>query len=359
MKPWNAWVACLGCAGLCLALVGCGGGSNVADPESDANAAKAPNPGGAAGPPAVVQNEPEPAPVEPAPAPTAVPEAPPPPPPTVTAAAPTATQPMPEPLAINKPETPASPEKPAEPAAMPAAPGAPAAMPAAAPASPNPPGTTPTAAAAGTAPATVADPNAANNPFAVFSETPAASPAATMPPAQPGAPAESFGESATAPAPPAEGNAADGALGYLNASDSGDRGGESGNFHTPLGGAMAFLNALKSKNLEKVAEATALRAPMEAVGTTNQRIFQAILNKEISEEDLAEFAKKLDGYQISGANQAKSTAKIGITISKMEGNSFLRRTITMRHERAGWKVSDISGTGEIKRAIGNMRPRGR
>ncbi len=60
MKSWNTWVACLGCAGLCLALVGCGG-SNVPDPDSDSHAATGSLPQEAP-PPAVAQSAPEPAP---------------------------------------------------------------------------------------------------------------------------------------------------------------------------------------------------------------------------------------------------------------------------------------------------------
>jgi len=121
----------------------------------------------------------------------------------------------------------------------------------------------------------------------------------------------------------------------------------SGSFHNPVDGAKAFLAALKAKNIEKIAEATALRAPLEAKGTTNQKIFQALLNKELGEDDLNELAKTLEGFQISGMNQARSSGQIGITLSKYEKNRYLRRTITMRHEKAGWKVLDISGQGEI------------
>jgi len=199
-----------------------------------------------------------------------------------------------------------------------------------------------------------ADTNSAN-PFAVF-ETPAAAPAGGTTPAQPGASAES---TLAGTSPPAEATT-NNSLAYLNSAGSGDRGGASGNFHTPVGGATAFLNALKSKNLEKVAEATALRAPQEAEGTTNRKLFQAILDKELSQEDLDGVAKMLEGFAITGMNAATSTAKVGLTITKVEGTSQLRRTITMRKEKAGWKVVDISGKGEIKGMIGTMRrPRGR
>jgi len=120
---------------------------------------------------------------------------------------------------------------------------------------------------------------------------------------------------------------------------------------------MAFLEAVKAKNLAKMAEATALRAPLEA-STRNQKIFSAILEQDLATEDLDELAKKLDGYTYAGSNQAKSSGKLGVIFTRPEGTSVMRRTITMRHEKAGWKVLDIGGQGEIEKPIVMPRMRG-
>jgi len=369
MKPWNAWVACLGCAGLCLALVGCGGGSSIPDPDSDANAAQAPVPPQPSAPPVIAQAEPEPAaaPAEPAPAPApaAAPEAMPAPAAAETpTAAPQPTEPadQPESPATNPPAA-AAPKSEATPEATPPAdagtgtPGAPAT--ATAEATPAP-----ATADAAPAPAPAIDPSEANNPFAVFSETSTTKPASAPAPGTAAAPGvmpaegEETGNVDTAGEQPVtETETTEDRLSYLNTAGSGDRGGESGNFHSPWGGATAFLKALEAKDVDKIAEATALRAPLEA-GAGNQRLFQALLDKNLAEEDLAELAKKLEGFKISGMNTAKSTGRVGITVTKAEKNSILRRTITMRHEKAGWKVLDISGQGEIKSPI-MMRGRGR
>jgi hypothetical protein len=46
----------------------------------------------------------------------------------------------------------------------------------------------------------------------------------------------------------------------------------------------------------------------------------------------------------------KSTGKLGIVISKSEKNSSnrLQRTVTVRREKAGWKVLDISSPIEFQ-----------
>ena len=75
-------------------------------------------------------------------------------------------------------------------------------------------------------------------------------------------------------------------------------------------------------------------------------------------QDLDELAKKLAGFQLSGANVPKSSGSIGVTVTKAEGTSILRRTITMRHEKAGWKVLDIGGQAELEKPIIMPRMRG-
>jgi hypothetical protein len=203
------------------------------------------------------------------------------------------------------------------------------------------------------------DANEVENPFAVFSDT--ASTARSKGSMQP--PAVGTSEAPTEGAPadtnsPAEGERPEGALGYLNAAGSSDRGRSTGLYRSPQSAATAFLAALKEKNLAKIAEATALRAPIEAV-TKNQKLFVAILEQNLAPEDLDELAKKLEGYQYAGENQAKSSAKLGIILTKNEGTSVMSRTLTMRHEKAGWKILDISGEREFEKPISMPRPGGR
>ncbi len=145
-------------------------------------------------------------------------------------------------------------------------------------------------------------------------------------------------------APAAERN--EGALGFLEAAAA-NRGNRK-LFNYPNTGAMAFLAAIKEKDLNKIAQATALRAATES---KNQKLFQLILAQELAQEDLDELSKKLSGFTYAGQNQPKESGKIGIIVSKMQGKSTLRRTITMRHEKYGWKVQDISGEGEIQQQI--------
>jgi hypothetical protein len=122
---------------------------------------------------------------------------------------------------------------------------------------------------------------------------------------------------------------------------------EPADFSDPQGAAKAFLDALKSKDLDRLAEATALRSQAEAA-TKNQEIFKRILDGSLSESELADLSKKLDGYSIIGENPARSTGKLQIVIRKNEGTTSYQRVITVRKERKGWGVLDISGPGEIK-----------
>jgi uncharacterized lipoprotein YmbA len=147
---------------------------------------------------------------------------------------------------------------------------------------------------------------------------------------------------------PAEAASPEASAGHLNAAAANR--GEARTYRTPQGGAAAFLAAVKAKDLAKIAEATALHAPYEASGR-NQKLFAAILDQDLAPEDLDELSKKLSGFQFAGTNDPKSSGQLGIIVTKPEGTSVMRRTITMRHEKAGWKVQDISGQGEIEKPI--------
>jgi hypothetical protein len=198
-----------------------------------------------------------------------------------------------------------------------------------------------------------------NNPFAVFSESqaptpPATATAATPPPA--GAPPEGPPPQAAPGAEagaPADAPAGDDGLGFL-AQAVANRGPDKF-FNDPMIAAGFFLDAVQKKDLNRISQATALRAATES---KNTKLFQLILTQELAQEDLDELAKKLDKFQIFSTNVAKSSGRLGIIIRKPEGTSMMQRTITMRHEKAGWKVLDISGEGEIEKPIVMPRMRG-
>jgi hypothetical protein len=129
-------------------------------------------------------------------------------------------------------------------------------------------------------------------------------------------------------------------------------------FRSPVGGVTAFLKALRLKDAAALAEATALHAPMEA-SERNRKIFEAITRQELAEDDLAELAAKLDGFQMSGKNHPKSTNVEEIILTKRSttSNDTLVRTIQVRKEKQGWKVLDIGGQGTLQGPL--MRLRGR
>ena len=77
-------------------------------------------------------------------------------------------------------------------------------------------------------------------------------------------------------------------------------------------------------------------------------MFSAILDGSLGADELDDLAAKLDGFSVSGQNLPKSSGRVGVTLTKSQKTSQLRRTITVRREKSGWKVVDIGGLGEIK-----------
>jgi hypothetical protein len=124
---------------------------------------------------------------------------------------------------------------------------------------------------------------------------------------------------------------------------------EPANFHTPEGAVRSFLNALKAKDLDRLNESTALRASREAGSTKNQELFQKIIDLNLSDSELDDIAKKLDGFTVAGENPPKSTGRVDVVIQKAgDRNGFIRRKVTVRHEKKGWGVLDIGGPQVFK-----------
>ena len=110
-------------------------------------------------------------------------------------------------------------------------------------------------------------------------------------------------------------------------------------FNTPVGAVNAFLNAAKAKDRAKIAQATARRAPTEAVAK-NREFFAVLLNESVGDDQLDQLATAFDGYTVSGLQRAINTGQMGVNLSKSSGGDALTRTVQVRREKDGWKVLD-------------------
>ncbi len=112
----------------------------------------------------------------------------------------------------------------------------------------------------------------------------------------------------------------------------------------------AFLSALKAKDLDRLNEATALRAQVEASSSKNQELFKKIFDLSLSDSELDELAEKLEGYR-SPARTPPRAPDASMSFlrktGKNNGGYFLRK-VTVRHEKKGWGVLDIAGAMEFK-----------
>jgi hypothetical protein len=153
--------------------------------------------------------------------------------------------------------------------------------------------------------------------------------------------------------PGGPGGAGSGPGGYPGGPGAGGIGGGAqnsipANVHSPAGAVQAFLNALKSKDRDKLAEATALHSQEEASGK-NKELFAKIVDMSISDAELDDLSKKFDGFHVSGENAAKSTGKLGVYIDKpTDEGGVIRRTLTVRKEKKGWGVEDVSRPTEFR-----------
>jgi hypothetical protein len=128
------------------------------------------------------------------------------------------------------------------------------------------------------------------------------------------------------------------------------------NYHDPRASVKAFLEALKDKDVDRLSEATALRSPYES-SSKHRELFQRIVDGSISEAQLNDLAENLDEYKISGEAAVTSTGRLGILVSKKTKTGKMQRKITVRKEKAGWKVLDISSIIEFKGFRRYTRPK--
>jgi hypothetical protein len=145
---------------------------------------------------------------------------------------------------------------------------------------------------------------------------------------------------------------------------------------TPVGAVRAFLSALRVKDRDRLSEATAAhsgaetlleigaddkgqsgqRAPSGAASTRsvettgrNRELFGKIVDGSISDAELDQIAKKLEGFQVAGENAVKSTGGAGVFVDKAsDSDGYYRRVFTLRKEKKGWGVMDISPATEFK-----------
>ena len=351
MKPWMAGLAQLGLAGSCLFWTGCGG-SDVPDPESDSQASTDVAPKNSGGSPAIY-------------------------------AEPAASAPEEPPAGANSVAV-VDPRMRRIQAAAPAGGGGGEPVVVAEPTASSEPAAT----AAASDPANSESSSATNEMLALANASPAAAEAdasvagGATPPGAPGAggpagypgmgPGAGQGQGQQAmrapsgyPGMPGAGAAGGGKEGSMMASafpgmagaaagrnaqgmriggpgGPGRSGGSNtpASFLTPAEGVTAFLNALEDRDLDRLAEAIAKHALVDA-RESNRKMFNQIADGTLPQDDLDDIAKRLEGYRIVGSDPPRSTGQSVILLQKEEGGDLLGRKITTRKEKAGWKVQDV------------------
>lgn len=354
-NTWRRGGFAVATTGLALALAGCGGGdveeiSEGTPSEFGSPIASAPaqDPGAAA--PAPAPGTP-PADAAPAPAPAGVPVA--------AAPAPTAPQApaAPAPAGSPAPAVAGSTPAPIQPAAgtpapadAPAAPGAPAddntntlALLQAANTAPTP-SPTPAPNAANTASGPSPGPG---GPAAGFTRPPDGNDPASM--------EESMRRGPGPGAPPGPGGPLGGPGAPLGPGGFGDSGGGTGaevktNFTTPEKAVETFLAAVKARSLESLVTTVSRRSPDEAHVKTRP-IFQSILERTITPDEIGDIATQLDGYKLMHRLPAQSTGRVEVMISKEKQDERKRhilytRKVTTRREKNEWRILDISREAE-------------
>lgn len=147
------------------------------------------------------------------------------------------------------------------------------------------------------------------------------------------------------PMPGAPGSGID--SGYPGAEGSGLGGADSNepDYSDAVKGAQTFLAAVRSKDVERIADAVALRSVSPEEGSARyKKTFQAILDRSVEPQVMDEIYEAFKEMKVVGSNNIKSSGSRGIIVGhQSDKQEYITRTLTMRREKAGWKVLDISG----------------
>jgi len=129
-------------------------------------------------------------------------------------------------------------------------------------------------------------------------------------------------------------------------------------FTTPLKAVNAFLDALKQRDADQLAESTALRAATES-SVKNRKLFTAILEHSLDDDTFDDLIEKLDGFTPKFLNSATSTGRQGVVLEKTIDRRTYRRTIDVRREKSGWKVVDVGGERDLASSTSGVRSKPR
>jgi len=113
-------------------------------------------------------------------------------------------------------------------------------------------------------------------------------------------------------------------------------------FDNPVEVVEAFIAAAEDRDMDRLQETTALRAPYEAGNEQRKELFQKIRELSLSQEELDGIGKDLEEYSIVAVGQRRSSGTINYVLRKtLDNGDVLQRAIIVRKEKAGWKVVDV------------------
>lgn len=134
--------------------------------------------------------------------------------------------------------------------------------------------------------------------------------------------------------------------------DSGPGGaglGKTNDFSDPAKAVESFLEAVKSKNAELLAETLSRRAPTEAKSAAIKKYMSGALEKTLKSTDLDDMATAFADYKVEGFSVSKSSGSVNVTIGRIkkltgknDRSDYERRIMRVHRDgKAGWKVVDF------------------
>lgn len=113
-------------------------------------------------------------------------------------------------------------------------------------------------------------------------------------------------------------------------------------YSDPVHAAETFLSAVQNKDARILAEAVAIRGQFEAATEERKKMFEALKNENLAQEEMDELARQFDGMKVMNKNLPKSSGNVRVVVGKQEDNRLYTRTLIVRREKDGWKIQDFT-----------------
>jgi len=122
-------------------------------------------------------------------------------------------------------------------------------------------------------------------------------------------------------------------------------------FSEPTKAVESFLNAVASKNADRIAKSVSRRGAEEAKNSAIKKVMDAAVKKTLTDKDIDDLGEAFADYKVLNVSLTKSSGSVNVTIGREVKSTSKKKSTIQEYERRilrvhrdgnqGWKVVDF------------------